>query len=200
MLVNHPRKSESIDDFDTGRELVNEMLSELPPWSTANQLIDAFFHYGESNWYYCDQARFRRRLTSLYEHGIQSDEANPGFVSLAFMGFAMGSHFQHLPTPSVTYFQDRPEDNSRLLGKRYFDVAQRLQSHLMQHINIEGVQSTLLMALFLLPAGRRGSNYTLIGLSLRMAMALSLHRLAPDTDQLTEESTRVFWTVWCLEK
>lgn len=198
--IDHKGKSESINDFDTGREVVNELLMELPLWSTANKLINAFFQYGESNWYYCDQGRFRRRLTSLYEHGIMSNEATPEFVSLTFMALAMGSHFQHLPTSSTTYFQHGSEDNSRLLGRKYFDAAQRLHSHLMQHMSIEGVQTTLLMALFLLPAGRRGSNYTFIGLSLRMAMSLSLHRLGAAGDSLTEESTRVFWTVWCLEK
>ena len=158
----------------------------------------ACFQYGESNWYYSDQARFRQRLSSLYQYGEQSVEATAGFVSSSFMILALGTHFQLLTTSS--YAEAGEGDQSRLLGKRYFDAAQRLHAHLMQRVSIEGVQATLLMALFLLPTGRRDSNYTFMGLSLRMAMALSLHRQERNPQPLAEETRRMFWAVWCLEK
>lgn len=115
------------------------------------------------------------------------------------MMLAMGTHFQHLTTSSPCT-EVGQGDQSRLLGKKYFDAAQKLHAHLMQRVSIDGVLATLLMALFLLPTGRRDSNYTFMGLSLRMAMALSLHRQDSDPGFLAEETRRVFWTVWCLEK
>ncbi|RMD41179.1 hypothetical protein DV735_g3944, partial [Chaetothyriales sp. CBS 134920] len=158
--MESPSPTSSFDDLDIDHEAVSQVLLELPPWSTATTLIEAFFHYGESNWYYCDQARFWQRLTSLYEHGMESNEASPGFVSFTFMALAIGCHFQHLPTPSKTYIQDGIDDNSRLLGSRYFDAAQKLHSRLMQHISIED----------------------------------------SETSSLAEESRRVFWTVWSIER
>ncbi|KIV93767.1 hypothetical protein PV10_04958 [Exophiala mesophila] len=198
--IESPTPTGSLHGFDDHHELLSELLTQLPLWPKADTLISAFFHYGESNWYYCDQERFRKRLDSIYQHGIQSSEATPEFVCLTLMALAMGSHFQHLPTLSRSYLQNMPDDDNRLPGRRYFEAAQQLLPYIMQHISIESVQSTVLMALFLLPVGQRKSNYTLIGLSLRMAMALSLHRRTFDTTPLAEESRRVFWTVWCLEK
>lgn len=163
-------------------------------------MTTACFHYGESNWYYCDPDRFRQRLGSLYQYGEQSVEARAGFVSLSFMILAMGTHFQHLTTSPPSYVEVGEGDQSRLLGRRYFDAAKRLHAHSMERVSIEGVQATLLMALFLLPTGRRDSTYTFMGLSLRMAMALSLHRQVPNLRPLAEETRRMFWTVWCLEK
>ncbi|RMZ85216.1 hypothetical protein DV738_g460, partial [Chaetothyriales sp. CBS 135597] len=116
--MESPSPTSSFDDLDIDHEAVSQVMLELPPWSTASTLIEAFFHYAESNWYYCDQARFWQRLTSLYEHGIESDEANPGFVCLTFMALALGCHFQHLPIPSKTYVQDGLDDNARILGSR----------------------------------------------------------------------------------
>lgn len=177
---------------------MREIICGLPPWDVAEPSIEALFHYGESNWYYCDQARFRRRLMSLYNYGVGSDEASPGFLSFVLMAMALGSHFQHLPSTAIS--PENSFDNSRLLGRQYYEAAQKLHTALMQNITLEGVQTTLLMALFLLPTGRHTSNYTLTGLSLRMATALSLHKLAADGDAQAEERRRVFWTVWCLER
>lgn len=160
----------------------------------------SFFKYGESNWYFCDQDRFRKRLAAVYEQGLDSDEATPGFVCFSFMTLALGSHFQHLLDVSQTQLSDSCKGKNRLLGGGYFRVAERLLPQVIKSVSIEGVQATLLMALLLLPTGHRASSHSFIGLSLRMAVALSLHRLVASTNSLMEETKRVFWTVWALDR
>lgn len=116
------------------------------------------------------------------------------------MTFALGSSFQHLLDRPKTQLCDGSKETERLLGGRYFQIARKLLPQIMLSVSIEGVQATALMALLLAPIGRRASSYSFIGLSLKMAVALSLHRLVMSADPLMEESKRVFWTVWALER
>ncbi|KAK4960737.1 hypothetical protein LTR66_012905, partial [Elasticomyces elasticus] len=46
--------------------VVITILNQLPPYEEAQELVDVFFTFLESNWYYFDENWFRNLLTEMY--------------------------------------------------------------------------------------------------------------------------------------
>lgn len=166
-----------------------------------------FFQSYSSSWFYCDPNKFRRRLDALYRDGLQHSDVSVGFICLVLSSMALGRLFGQRPglSPfsSASASFNLHKESEPWPGTEYFVLAQRLLPPALEHCSLEAVQSSLLMSLFLMLDEDRNLQYTYLGLSLRLAVALSLHRRGQDsTDDpsFAEESNRTFWTVYCLDR
>lgn len=183
--------------------LTRGCIAEFPPQAEAIRLTTLFFQHHQSNWYYCDQRRFGARLAALYNSGLQSPLVTPGFVCFALSAMAMGCQFEHLHgSPSMTDTDSCIVSSGNLPGIEYFHASQRLLTTAIEYCSLDTVQSCLLIALYLVATRSPNECYTYLGIALRNAMIMSLHRMRQDaeSDSFSEESKRVFWTVYCLER
>ncbi|KAF9888054.1 hypothetical protein FE257_009319 [Aspergillus nanangensis] len=183
--------------------LIQRVIKNFPSQAEAEPLISTFFFYAEANWYYLDEITFRSQLSALYNTGLTTPVANVEFVCLALTVLAMGSQFAHL-------YQDSPSSNvdgvngeqTEIPGCRLFQHAQHLIPRMITRPSLEGVLSCLLAALYILPIQNTNVCYTYLGLALRIAICLGLHRKSPSTSlsRVSELRNRVFWTTYAIKR
>ncbi|KAE8332759.1 fungal-specific transcription factor domain-containing protein [Aspergillus sergii] len=184
--------------------LMKEISKDFPSQTEAEVLISTFFRYAEANWYYFDEATFRSQLSALYSSGLSNSIADVKFICLALTVFSMGSQFAHLHQASP--YSD-PEgvaiEQTGIPGARFFRHAQHLIPRIITCPSLEGVISCLLAALYSLPIHNTNTCYTYLGLALRCAICLGLHRKGIDSyapQPLSEIRNRVFWTTYTIER
>ncbi|CEJ59832.1 hypothetical protein PMG11_08435 [Penicillium brasilianum] len=191
-------------DYGDENVLMGRILKDFPSRATGEALVSAFFFYAEANWYYFDEPSFRDQLFGLYDSGLSPNVTNPKFICLALAVFATGSQFVHLYQADHL---DNPEKmtaaQTGIPGMRYFQHAQTLVPHIVASPCLEGLLGCLLLALYVLPIHNTNTCYTYLGLSLRIAICLGLHRKPARSDlspTLSEIRNRVFWTTYSIER
>jgi hypothetical protein len=166
--------------------------------------MSAFFFYAEANWYYFDETSFREQLFILYDGGLSATSHRLEFICLALNVFAMGSQFVHL-------YHDDHSSNSEAMnavhtgipGTKFFQHAQKLVPSIIASPSLEGLLSCLLLALYVLPIHSSETCYNYLGLALRIAIGLGLHRKSAGpalSPSLSEAHNRVFWTIYSIER
>ena len=188
--------------------LVTECLAHFPAQSRAVALTSMLFDNHQSNFYYCDKDRFRRRLTALYDYSSQRPLVSPAFVCFVLITMAIASQFEHLDQASADMKNGTisdEEDRCSMPGIMYFRLSQQLLPAALEERSIETVQSCLITSFFLLATDNLDAYYMYTGLALRVSITLSLHLLKGDVGErsesaFVEESRRLFWTVYCIER
>jgi hypothetical protein len=179
-------------------------LEDFPFRAGAEALISAFFFYAEANWYYFDEPSFRDQLFGLYDSGLSPTSTSPKFICLALAVFAMGSQFIHLyQADLLDNSENMTAAQTGIPGTRYFQHAQKLVPYIVVSPSLEGLLSCLLLALYVLPIHNTNTCYTYLGLSLRIAICLGLHRKSASSDlspTLSEVRNRIFWTTYSIER
>lgn len=157
-------------------------------------LVAIFFRYLESNWYYFDERRFRDMLGKLHHEEALTTPIGHSQICLLLLVLALGSSFAHL---------HRQISSPGVPGLEYYKAAMTLMPAVVAQGALESVQCCLLAALYALPTQKSIHHYTYLGLALRLAIGLSLHRNARDSDIVAQDReirTRVFWTTYCIER
>ncbi|KAL2417681.1 putative transcriptional regulatory protein C3C7.04 [Exophiala dermatitidis] len=196
--------SKNLDDhvshaLDTSKHLEDPAVLEgakakSPPLEEAEYLVDTFFRYLEANWYYFDERRVRDMVGRLYHEAPLTTRLGYSEVCLLLLVFALASSFAHL---------DRQTSAPEVPGLEYYKGAMALMPAVVAQGSLESVQCCLLIALYALPTQISTHHYTYLGLALRIAIGLSLHRNARNSDVSPEDReirTRVFWTTYCIER
>lgn len=179
-------------------------MKDFPSRAGAEVLISAFFFYAEANWYYLDESSFKEQLFELYNSDLSPTFCSLKFICLVLTVFALGSQFVHL-----SYVDDA--NNSETVtssqegtpGITYFQHAQRIVHQVIASPSLEGLLSCLLLALYVLPIHDTETCYIYLGLALRIAIILGLHRKSADatlSPSLSEIHNRVFWTTYSIER
>ncbi|KAE8360466.1 fungal-specific transcription factor domain-containing protein [Aspergillus caelatus] len=195
-------ENESYSEYED--YLMDQVLKDFPSQTEAEALISTFFCYAEANWYYFDEATFRSQLYALYRSDFATSIADAKLICLALTVFSMGSQFAHL-------HQGRPDSDAEgvnleqtgIPGAKFFRHAQHLIPWIITCPSLEGVLSCLLAALYSLPIHNTNTCYTYLGLALRNAICLGLHRKSAGFNippQLSEIRNRVFWTTYSIER
>lgn len=142
-------------------------------------------------------------MSELYGNWPSIILHNPKFLCLTLSVFSLGSLFVQLyqgrmDTPEIV--APSPGD---IPGIRYFHYAQKLIPQVITPPSFEGLLSCLLLALSVLPIHSAEACYTYLGLALRIAICLGLHRKQPHSPLSISDSeirNRVFWTSYSIER
>lgn len=179
-------------------------MTRLPPREEAESLVAVFFTYLESNWYYFDERWFRDVLAQLYGGtGPAPPLPQCTKVCLVFLVLALGSSFRHLWPSDPAHFLDPGPAPGEVPGRDFYVQAMRLMPGAIAANSVESVICCLLTALFLLPTQDISHHHSYLGLALRLAIGLSLHRKCTDSEVIprtSEIKTRIFWTAYCIER
>ncbi|KAL1878547.1 hypothetical protein VTK73DRAFT_7888 [Phialemonium thermophilum] len=88
-------------------------------------------------------------------------------------------------------------------ARRHYDIAMRLlQPNMLRDWNLEHVQALLIGARYLQSSSCAGECWNVLGLAIRIAYGLCLHRDPPDTDPppLRETKRRVWYAAYTLDR
>lgn len=175
------------------------ILSQLPPYDDAQLLVDVFFTFLESNWYYFDEKWFRNLLTEMYMSKTGAPQQQQcTTICLVFLVLALGSTFEHLFRPVKLPFTDRG-----IPGSTFFMLATKLMPRVIAVNSIESAMCCLLISLYLLATEDIPHHHIYLGLALNLAIGLSLHRMGmrnDETPQAHETKVRLFWTIYSIER
>jgi hypothetical protein len=200
------------------------VLSALPPRGVVDFLVTTFFRFAQGNYFYIHPEIFSRKLTAFYNgthefvsHDSLSSRRSNEFICVLFMVFAIGSQFADVGTDSDSHDQNDPWTDatnvnfSRLTvptpeknpGWRFYEVSKRLLSDVICSSSMTSVQVCVLQGIFLPSTTSRDAGYNLLGLALRMAVNMGMHRsfgvgsLHPHVRELRN---RLWWSVYVAER
>ncbi|CAI7647117.1 unnamed protein product [Penicillium manginii] len=116
----------------------------------------------------------------------------------------MGSQFVHLyHDDHSSHSEAMNAVHTGIPGTKFFQHAQKLVPSIIASPSLEGLLSCLLLALYVLPIHSSETCYNYLGLALRIAIGLGLHRKSAGPalfPSLSEAHNRVFWTIYSIER
>ncbi|KAF1732338.1 hypothetical protein CRV24_008531 [Beauveria bassiana] len=115
--------------------VLHKAIDHLPSFEDAKVLIDTFFTFVESNWYYLDEEWFRDLFTDVYQGNIAAPQPRQcTIVCLVFLVLALGSSFKHLSETDKLL-----AINGEIPGSLFFAQAMELiqKSHRTKLYNIQ---------------------------------------------------------------
>jgi hypothetical protein len=178
----------------------------LPTFPRATALAEHFFANVNCVHYVLDQAEWADIIHSVYS-GAGSLRPATGDRN---RDFAVVNAIC-----AVGMFFTAQSDLSDQEGMRYFDTARRAMEDVFESADFWSVRLLLLFALYMHYAAKRNASWTYIGLAIRIAESLGLHRISTiehsselfrgdrgDRDRWENERRRrlVFWTLYNLDR
>lgn len=178
-------------------------IAGFPPRPIADFLLSVCIEHGTDAFFYFDQATFAAELDQFYSDDSCCLRHDSSFVCLALATFALGSQWTTLARPEKDRGQYAlPEDTDP--GRIFFDHARTLVPDILDRQCVRSVQAAFVLSVYLAPASAITAAYVYMGLALRKAVSLGLHRGDADDHHVTESDTefqrRLWWAIYSLER
>ncbi|KAL4877790.1 fungal-specific transcription factor domain-containing protein [Aspergillus karnatakaensis] len=206
------------------------VLSALPPRNVIGFLTSTYFRFAQSGYFCIHPEIFSRKLVAFYDgvnefaaRDAQSLKRSVEFISVLFMVLAIGSQFAEVGDPASDsagassasnnmHDSTLPFDLSQMRipapsqnpGWQSYQVSRRLLPDILCSSSITSVQVCILQGLFLPSTTSRDASYNMLGLAMRMAINMGLHRsfhsyLTLNT-HVRELRNRLWWSVYVADR
>ncbi|KAL4954224.1 fungal-specific transcription factor domain-containing protein [Aspergillus filifer] len=200
------------------------ILSALPPHGVVDFLTATYFRFAQSGYFCVHPEIFSRKLAAFYD-GVNEFAVSDAlgsrrsveFISLLFMVLAIGSQFAEVgdttarssaetdlddafPLDLVRIVVPTPSQNP---GWRFYEVSRQLLPDLICSSSMTSVQVCLLQGLFLPSTTSRNASYNILGLAMRMAINMGLHRSFSSSSlhaHVRELRNRLWWSVYIADR
>ncbi|KAL4880317.1 fungal-specific transcription factor domain-containing protein [Aspergillus karnatakaensis] len=208
-----------------GTDWKTAVLAALPPKGVVDFLAATFFRFAQGSRCYIHPEIFSRKLAAFYNGSHEFEMRDPlssrrsaEFISVLFMVFAIGSQFAEVGSSDATA-QDQPEtftdpsmlDFSRITvpkpsqnpGWRFYEVSRKLLPDIICSSSMTSIQVCILQGIFLPSTKSRDAGYNMLGLALRMAINMGMHRSFSATSlhpHVRELRNRLWWSVYVAER
>lgn len=182
----------------------------FPPPEVANFLVEIFFEYAQTNYYYVDEQSLRRKLDRFFSDPRPLMPEDAPWLCTLLMVFATGTQFAHLSSQrgrndvsktndAESHESPAPDDDAAL---NFYHAATPLIPDVISLASIESVQAFLLLGVYTLPVDAAGLSSTYLGVAIKMAVQNGMHRkYHKGMDARTIElRNRIWWTAYTLEK
>ncbi|KAL3475693.1 fungal-specific transcription factor domain-containing protein [Aspergillus californicus] len=209
-----------LSSLSFGTDWKTAVLNALPPRGVVDFLAATFFHFAQSSRCYIHHEIFSRKLTAFYNgtHEFEMQDAlssrrSAEFISVLFMVFAIGSQFADVgtdqPVDSLTdlstldFSQIPVLEPSQNPGWRFYEVSRRLLPDIICSSSMTSIQVCVLQGIFLPSTKSRDAGYNMLGLALRMAINMGMHRSFSGTSlypHVHELRNRLWWSVYAAER
>ncbi|VUC33741.1 unnamed protein product [Clonostachys rosea] len=223
----------SMSNIGFGTDWKTAALHALPPQDVVEFLTTTFFQLAQTNYFCVHPEIFSRKLKAFYEGTSEFESHNPlssrrsiEFLSVLFMVLAIGSQFAEVgDTDGQTSISDDDFINEEVLkgdltspynlsrikiptpsqnpGWRFYEVSRRLLPDIVSSSSMASIQVCLLQGIYLPSTTSRDAGYNLLGLALRMAINMGLHRhfvsesIHPDIRELRN---RLWWSIYVADR
>ena len=209
-----------------GTDLKTVILTALPPKGVVEFLSSTFFRLAQSNYFCIHPEIYYRKLKTFYDCGEEfgsrdspSSRRTIEFISLLFMVLAIGAQFADVGTDGKqaddeidwTLYERSPHLLPQVIipvskqnpGWNFCEVSRKLLPDVVCNSSMASIQICVLQGIFLPSTGSRDAGYNLLGLALRMAVNMGLHRSVRCNQlhpQVRELRNRLWWTVYVAER
>lgn len=183
------------------QQRLKQAIETFPPQAVGQFLVAVCIDHGTDSFFYFDQEQLTSDLRAFYADPLTPLRSDPNFVCLALSVFALGSQWTTLANPSNHTPAAVPGDSDP--GRIFYDQARFLIVDIMDSSSIRSVQAAFVLGVYLMPASAIGASYIYMGLALRKALALNLHREGDDgqlDDREREARRRLWWAIYSLER
>ncbi|KAM0427192.1 hypothetical protein ACHAPT_007619 [Fusarium lateritium] len=190
--------------------VVLEAVSLFPPAHSALILLNVFFEFAQTNYFYVDEETLRQRLSQFYSSSARVGINDAPWVCTALMVFALGMQFAHLYQPSSrsscrglmreAYSVCQTMDDA--LALTFYRKASNMIPDILAMASLESIQAFLLLGIYVLPIDPAGLSCTYFGIAIKVATQSNMH-LKSSGDVSPREAElrkRVWWTAYTLER
>lgn len=180
---------------------LGKAIEVFPPQAVGQFLLSVCINHGTDSFFYFDQELFTSDLGEFYADSASALRSDSNFACLALSVFALGSQWTTLAKPG-NYNQGFMHEDSDP-GRIFYDQARLLMADILDSSSIRSVQAAFIIGVYLMPASAIGASYIYMGLALRKALALNLHRESDDpqlNDREREARRRLWWAIYCVER
>lgn len=138
----------------------------------------------------------------------KSASLDVGAICILFMVFAIGTQYAYLEStecipPNHNTSQAPGVFSEDALGVSFYRQACKLVPDVITVSSLESVQACLLVGLYTLPLDASGLSYVYLNLAVRLAIQNGMHRRFHQSafvDDTSDQSNRVWWTAYTMEK
>ncbi|KAF2725959.1 hypothetical protein K431DRAFT_238279 [Polychaeton citri CBS 116435] len=202
MRVQSTTQTPVLQAFELRR--LREAIDGFPPQDVAHFLILACIDYAGDSFFYFNRAKMLCDMDDFYENSTSKHRSDPSFLCLAHATFALGSHWiqRARPRGSEEAISSAVPDRGNP-GQLFYDHARSLVPDVIDTPNLRSVQAIFILGTYLLPVNANSSSHIYLGLALRKATALDLHKEADlyGTDEDDRETRRrIWWSIYALER
>lgn len=194
----------------TQQSIVANAVASLPPSEVTNFLIETFFKYAQTNYYYIDEQFLRKRLEYLYSEIRNFGTEDAPWICTLLMVLAMGTQFAHFHSPRVEDASVNADDaisGSDLsledeAALTFYHAATTLIPDTVSIASIESVQAFLLLGVYTLPIDAAGMSFIFLGIAVKIAIQNGMHRRSTKhiDGRTIEMRNRIWFTAYTLEK
>ena len=185
--------------------VVLEAVSLFPPPESAFVLLDVFFDFAQTNYFYICEETLRQQLDQFYSNPTQVGKKDTAWVCVSLMVFALGIQFLHLHQSSPrdaslhdAYSISQTMDDT--LALTFYRKASSFIPDLLVTDSIESVQAFLLFGIYMLPIDPAGLSCTYFGIAVKAATQFSIQQKSDLSPRDKEMRKRVWWTAYALER
>ncbi|KAM6536607.1 hypothetical protein FALCPG4_002596 [Fusarium falciforme] len=190
--------------------VVLEAVSLFPPAHSALILLNVFFEFAQTNYFYVDEETLRQRLDQFYSSSARVGINDAPWVCTALMVFALGMQFAHLYQPSSrsscgglmreAYSVCQTMDDA--LALTFYRKASNMIPDILAMASLESIQAFLLLGIYVLPVDPAGLSCTYFGIAIKVATQSNMHHKSGDelSAREAELRKRVWWTAYTLER
>ncbi|RFN45463.1 hypothetical protein FIE12Z_10329 [Fusarium flagelliforme] len=180
--------------------VVLEAVSLFPPPESAFVLLDVFFEYAQTNYFYTCEETLRQQLDRFYSTPTQVGKGDTAWVCVSLMVFALGIQFLHLykSSPQDAYSISQTMDDT--LASTFYRKASSLIPDLLVMDSVESVQAFLLFGIYMLPTDPAGLSCTYFGIAIKAATSIQQRSDSDLSPKEIELRKRVWWTAYALER
>ncbi|KAF4120799.1 Fungal trans [Geosmithia morbida] len=180
------------------------LTASLPPRDVADFLVEVFFRYVETNYWYLEYGWLQERLHTAYTIPSDFTRRDVGTVCIIFIVLAIGTQYAYLDSQHQAGNLAQPGPYSEdVLGVLFYQQACKLLPDVIAVSSLESVQACLLMGVFTLPLDASGLSYIYLNLAIKLAIQNGMHRKYPGGEldrSIKETRIRVWWTVYAIER
>lgn len=183
---------------------VLKAVSCFPPRAIADFLVQIFFNYAETHYFYVEKSWLVNELNIIYNDPGGIGHKSAALVSMMLTVFAIGTQYAYLDSSQHNGRVDTvPGFSEDEIGNMFYQQSVRLLPEIIESSSLESVQACLLLAVYALPIDASGLGYVYVGLAIRLATQNGMHRkysgkaLSPST---IESRNRVWWNAYVLER
>lgn len=195
--ANLPSSKSTSQDVSSNAEASNNLRSLLrdllPERSLCDVLVQAYLDHLHGAFQVFHKPIFRLRYNFLWDNKIaQTGTSDIGWTCCLFMVIILGADIlgpEHCP-------------DSIIIQTKYMKLVRDSFQSLVFTATLENVQALLLLQLYEQNSGERNTSWLILGLAIRMAITLGMHREGTYASfDKAEANTRrvVWWTLYQVE-
>lgn len=215
-MIQCPSPETAVEESNPSTHLLSrdavvlEAVSLFPPAHSALILLNVFFEFAQTNYFYVDEETLRQRLDQFYSSSARVGINDAPWVCTALMVFALGMQFAHLYQPSSrsscgglmreAYSVCQTMDDA--LALTFYRKASNMIPDILAMASLESIQAFLLLGIYVLPVDPAGLSCTYFGIAIKVATQSNMHHKSGDelSAREAELRKRVWWTAYTLER